>query len=418
MHTREYNRHVGLVLLAAVAAAGCGSETAEPVWTATERDGVRIVEISGPVAELPEYATVGEPDLVIGSRDGAAEYVFGMVGAVRSLPGGGVFVTDLQDQMIRLYDEVGGYVGAFGGRGDGPGEFRAVFVAGAAGDSVWMWDPIHQRVTVVLADAGSGTIVTFDHEPAEGPSELRRLEDGSYLAQSRYGALDPLDPKFTGSRVWTDSLVLRHLDPSGADLDTIAVVPMRQVVRDVVPRNAGDGRPIGSHLPFGAETVWASDARGTSVTVEGQTGAMTIRDLGGRTTAEVRFTDPPGPIPPSEVARKRDSWFEGTREDPELRRMVEKVFSDEVLPQTMPRVSAVKMGPAGEVWVAEYATFLDEVDEWVAFSFDGEPLGRLILPQGFRVYEIGPDYILGVQKDEADVEYVQRLPLERRDAPG
>ncbi len=400
--------------LIVVALAGCASEAAERGWTLTETDGVRLVEVSVAVASLPEYAIVGEADLVIGSRDGAAEYVFGRVGEVRSLPGLGLLVTDAQDQTVRLYDEAGLFLRRFGGRGDGPGEFRLVQIAGVAGDSIWAWDPIPQRLTLLLSDEGAGSMTTFRHEPVERPFQLVRLDDGSYLARSRYREVDPRDPKFSEPAIWMDSLVLRHLDPSGADRDTIAVLADREMARDIVPSNDGDGRPIGAYLPFGAETHWTSDGRGGSVTVDGRTGAITTRDVGGRMRAVVRFTAPPPPLPSSEVARLREARLEGTRGRLELVRLLDLVFSQDVLPETMPRASAVRVGSDGAIWVAEYATFPDEVDEWTVFSAAGEPLGRVRVPQRFEVHEIGPDYLLGVQRDESGVEYVHRLPMERR----
>ena len=73
---------------------GCGSPTAEPDWAATDSAGVRIVEIAAAPEALPQYATIGEANLTIGSAEGAPEYAFGDIGEVRSMPGGGVLVTD------------------------------------------------------------------------------------------------------------------------------------------------------------------------------------------------------------------------------------------------------------------------------------------------------------------------------------
>jgi hypothetical protein len=47
------------------------------------------------------------------------------------------------------------------------------------------------------------------------------------------------------------------------------------------------------------------------------------------------------------------------------------------------------------------------------FAPDGEWLGTIALPDRLTVLEIGSDYVLGVWRDEFDVERVQLLTLER-----
>ena len=38
-------------------------------------------------------------------------------------------------------------------------------------------------------------------------------------------------------------------------------------------------------------------------------------------------------------------------------------------------------------------------------------LGTITMPESFRPLEVGADYVLGVQKDESDVEQVALYPL-------
>ena len=49
--------------------------------------------------------------------------------------------------------------------------------------------------------------------------------------------------------------------------------------------------------------------------------------------------------------------------------------------------------------------------DWMVFSPDGHLLGRVEVPRGLRIAEIGDDYLLGVQRDEFDVPYVLRFRL-------
>jgi hypothetical protein len=47
------------------------------------------------------------------------------------------------------------------------------------------------------------------------------------------------------------------------------------------------------------------------------------------------------------------------------------------------------------------------------FDRDGLLIGRVEGPEGFEITDSGPDYILGVAKDDLDVERVRLYRLER-----
>ncbi len=79
----------------------------------------------------------------------------------------------------------------------------------------------------------------------------------------------------------------------------------------------------------------------------------------------------------------------------------------------------LKVDPTGAVWLKEdrgYCvndTSLSPV-AWEVFGPDGVWLGQVFLPGRFTVFEIGLDYVLGVFRDELDVERVQVLALHRQ----
>ena len=52
-------------------------------------------------------------------------------------------------------------------------------------------------------------------------------------------------------------------------------------------------------------------------------------------------------------------------------------------------------------------------DEGHVFDIDGLWLTTVELPPRFRLHEIGPDWILGVTRDDTDVEVVTLLRLEK-----
>lgn len=135
---------VGLVTLAVVA-GGCAAE-------------------SGPVvpAEVPLYHTSAEPTLAIGEMEGADEYTFGSLGGLVRLPDGGVAVPDAQTGRISLYGADGAFRTAYGGSGEGPGEFRWLSRLYTVGD------------TILGLEAGAGRLLAFH-------------PDGGYLSQRDVG---------------------------------------------------------------------------------------------------------------------------------------------------------------------------------------------------------------------------------------
>lgn len=48
---------------------------------------------------------------------------------------------------------------------------------------------------------------------------------------------------------------------------------------------------------------------------------------------------------------------------------------------------------------------------WLVFGPDGEGLGGVDIPPDLEVWQIGRDFVLGVWRDELEVEFVRRHAL-------
>src|SRR5690606_1239133 len=101
---------------------GCGaSESVRLGIVIRDSAGVRIVE-NGDAGAACHLAA--EPMLELGVLEGAPEYqLHGVVHAIR-LPDGEVAIANAGSREVRLYDQNGRFLRAFGREGDGPGEFR------------------------------------------------------------------------------------------------------------------------------------------------------------------------------------------------------------------------------------------------------------------------------------------------------
>jgi hypothetical protein len=69
--------------------------------------------------------------------------------------------------------------------------------------------------------------------------------------------------------------------------------------------------------------------------------------------------------------------------------------------------------PDGNLWVLAYTRPGDERRSWTVFAPEGRALGTVETPPGLRIMEIGADYVLGVWRDDLDVEHVRMYRLDR-----
>lgn len=84
------------------------------------------------------------------------------------------------------------------------------------------------------------------------------------------------------------------------------------------------------------------------------------------------------------------------------------------LPEHVPVISSILGDKGGRLWVEAATWTADAPSLWSVFDSVGQWLTDVTLPRGGRVFEIGEDYILGVWRDELDVEQVRVYELIRR----
>ena len=94
---------------------------------------------------------------------------------------------------------------------------------------------------------------------------------------------------------------------------------------------------------------------------------------------------------------------------PQLREVAELIE----IPEFRPAYSKLLIDITGNIWAAGYypRTGPEGPTEWQVFAPDGQWLGLVRTPARFTVLEIGVDYLLGVFRDDLDVEHVQLLGL-------
>jgi hypothetical protein len=84
-----------------------------------------------------------------------AEFLLDPVAFSSVGPAGQIAIAQPQSSRVRVFSGVDGTeIGAVGGRGGGPGEFRSLTSLGWAGDTLWVADEWSQRVSVFGPDLG------------------------------------------------------------------------------------------------------------------------------------------------------------------------------------------------------------------------------------------------------------------------
>jgi hypothetical protein len=75
-------------------------------------------------------------------------------------------------------------------------------------------------------------------------------------------------------------------------------------------------------------------------------------------------------------------------------------------------IAALAADLLDRVWVKTFDNYLSPYSTWLVISHDGRSVARVLAPGTLRPLEIGKDYLLGVVRDEDDVETVVlfRLP--------
>ncbi len=392
----------GCVAAWLVAAGACADAGADGSAGFVVRDsaGVHIAETTRPSSQAAGWS-VGDILFTIGGGEDAD--LFDVAGGVL-LSGGDVAVAVGGTSQVRFYDGSGALRGAFGGRGDGPGEFRLLAGIGrAAGDTVWAYDYGAARVGLLTPEGGVIRSVTL-RPPLGAGIVVGRRTDGAFVVGQLWGS-PPAGAADVEGLVREASVYARYA-PDGSLLDTIGLFPGREVVH----RLEGTRMTMGvapfarssSHALLGDDLVVGDQVR-TELSV-----------VGAGSTLRVRWSGPPLDVTHDEVA----AWKEAQVAAAEAadRPSVRAYLADVPVPERRPAYGAFLVGTAGTLWVAEASGPGEDATRWNVFDAEGRGLGTVDMPDRFRLLDVAEERVLGVARDALDVERVEVRRLVR--APG
>ncbi len=386
-------------------ATGCGDEPSRSTGIqVTDSSGVTIVD-NGNLDRTRELLASGTPTLEIGSMDGEEEFLLHQVtGAVR-LSNGGVAVTNGGTRELRIYDADGAHRATAGGSGEGPSEFGYPVGLRVLGDTIVVQD----RLDRVYFDSDGSFLRRTSTDSRAMADVMTRaggmseggvwMADGSFFApiyqwdEHPPEAGPPFRPSMTFVRVSSDLSSLDTLGTFGGILQQYVDI--------------GRDRPSATVPPFSTNTSWGvGGADGAIVGADNAVPQVEVFDpfVGRRL---IRWAAESTPVSGAEVEawkgeQREASWAQ--RRLPEL----ERAWASVTIPTTKPFYGRGTTGSDGTVWLGPVAP--DDVG-WLVFHPDGEYLGIAGLSGRFTPMDSGDGWVLGVFRDDQEVEYVRVYAL-------
>jgi hypothetical protein len=169
-------------------------------------------------------------------------------------------------------------------------------------------------------------------------------------------------------------------------------------------------------VPFGRSLVLA--AAGDRVFV-GDNDRYEIREYsGGKLVRIVRMAAPPRPVAEAMVAERRDAAIGQAGSDSVERRFAEALFAPAALAQSLPAYADFVADGARDLWVRAYPGLDTDSTRYDVFAADGTWRASVMMPPRFRALLVADDAVVGVWRDEDDVQQLRRYPLSRTAAPG
>jgi len=361
----------------------------------------------------PRWSLV--PELRIGGEAATGpEYEFTTIRDIAIGPGGAIYVTQGQEQEIRVYDAQGKYVRTIGRQGGGPGEFTGLGSIGFVGDTLYTMDFRQRRITLYRADGS--LITTIVAEPFETPRSLDSvffrpwpqvlLPDGSALGGAGYASHLVASGQIKAAPVY-------RLTRTARVLETIAWVS--------VGSGQGSVRSETSALfftqPFSDApiSVFAASA-GRLYVVEraAQAGNSSFRVTAIRASGDTLWTRsyPYRPMPfGSGVADSIRNTLANRYSGGRARFSSDQIRKAVFIPAHQVTITRAFAAADGSLWLRREE--FGDPRTWTVIAPDGNIAAALSLPPNVRPMAVIGDRAWGVELDDVDVPLLVRYRIRK-----
>lgn len=386
------------VLLLPVLQACAASDAGPPAAVQRDSAGIIIVESFRPAwGDSARWRIDPEPLLDLAASGAGDPHNFYTVRGMKRLSDGSLVVLNAGSDEIRQFSADGRFLGAFGGTGEGPGEFTNARQLELAGDTILVldWD-------AMLSVFGPGPELIRDVRLRPRTRAVHFIGNGGLVVRSvasfpQTGALVRIP----------EALHTYRLDGTGGD--SIGWIPGFE------DYTLGD---MGQVPFFQKEAV--VDSRGERI-FTGSSDLMQVEEMAanGDTVRILRIADYPLALTAAQAEAERDHrlnipLLQQTPLPPRVRQLREFI-ENMPLPTTRPAYADMIADPSGALWLRPFRgdSERDGPEFWLVLDPGGRWLGSVEVPEDFFVWDIGRDEVLGVRRDEMDVQHPQVLRLLR-----
>jgi hypothetical protein len=317
------------------------------------------------------------------------------------LADGSIAILDTRQEELRLFDTEGTYLRTIAGRGQGPGELtRPSFFQRTRGDTLLIRNNF-LRLEFFLGTEGHVRYLTFPLEAGRPRySPVYRFADGKLLATKSVAAT-PVELPIGETFLRTNRREIEYflIEEDRTELG----LALRTAGAEYYEHLHANGTIRGGEVPFTATPVIAV---GDSLLYHGRGDRYEIEvySLQGVLQRLIRLHREPEPVTPEDIQRYRDIELAATSE--EARPVYQITLNEIPFAPTKPSYAKLLLDEIGRLWVQDF-TLAGEPQLWRLFSQEGAYLGELLIPDGFTVFEVGSDYVLGRTTDDLGVHRVE-----------
>jgi hypothetical protein len=359
------------------------------------------------------WSVATEPILSIGTFQGDSVYQLFRVEGARRLHDGGIAIANAGSGEIRVYDAEGRFVVAHGRKGEGPGEFQQPALVGIlGGDTLVVVDNQLRRISLV--------------HPVEGFLGSARLSDdvggGAYPRGMFADRTIVMGGGFyfssDGGTQLSSGFSRRQTTYQSAGLDGELVTdfgqfPGSEFFMHVQNEGGGAMSMMARLIPYGKHAMQAVGPD-RFYYASGDLWEIQAFDPAGGLRGVIRLDRAPTPVRSEDVDALIQEEIDGAS-DPSEAPEIRAGFQEMPVPDAMPAFAGLYADALGYLWVERYRPPGDETPVFDILDPEGALVGWAALPSDGEVLEIGPDYILTLDRDELEVEYVRLFNLERPD---